>query len=88
MFDITPNEVDYNVIYKNQGALKIDDIEGARPKVFGSGHWHKPVEEIEGASPRKLHGRYKVPHRILNIEDIEGTQPDAIKFPTNRRTLN
>jgi len=81
-------EVEYNPISRKEGSLKVSDIEGARPKAFGSNHYYKPIDAIEGASPKKLHGRYKVPDFKLDVEDIKGAQADTIKFRTDRRIVN
>ena len=69
--------------------MHLDDIIGARPKVFAPQTVNKPEfynnnSDIFGSKPRTLHIGLNNPYGSLKSGDIEGTQPNATKFKTKR----
>ena len=69
--------------------LHVDDIQGARPKVFAPKEVNKPEfynnnSDIQGSKPRTLHVGLNNPFGSLKSNDIEGSKPDLIKFKTKR----
>ena len=69
--------------------LHVDDIQGARPKVFAPAQVNKPEfnnnnADIQGSKPRTLHVGLNNPYGSLQCNDIEGSKPNGVKFKTKR----
>ena len=77
----------------NSSNLRIDDIQGAQPKIFARNDINKPEFglnnlDIEGSGPRLLHAQLnKVEYNLTN-DDIDGSKPQWNKFITSRQPSN
>jgi hypothetical protein len=74
--------------------MHVDDISGARPRVFAPKEVNKPHffndnSDIFGSKPRTLHvGLNRGTSGSLINDDIEGSKPDCTKFKTRRPPQN
>lgn len=77
----------------NSTYLETSDIEGARPSLKGYQYFNKPsfaysTEDIEKASPKKLHQRLEKEETNLKTRDIDGAFPNKTGFQTLRIGTN
>ena len=73
--------------------LQTSDIEGAHPTLKGYQYFNKPnysnqTEDIEKASPKKLHQKLEKQENNLITRDIEGAYPSKTGFITKRVGTN
>jgi hypothetical protein len=73
--------------------LNVNDIHGAKPKVFARGLVNKPEFsltncDIHGSGPRLLHVGLNKEYYNLTNEDIQGSKPQWNKFITTRQPSN
>ena len=77
----------------NSTYLETSDIEGARPSLKGYQYMNKPsfaysTEDIEKASPKRLHQRLEKTETNLQTRDIDGAFPNKTGFQTLRIGTN
>ena len=73
--------------------LETSDIDGARPRLKGYQYFNKPsfaysTEDIEKASPNKLHQKLEKEETNLHTRDIDGAFPSKTGFKTRREGTN